>query len=166
MVSRLGQGAAHVISPRQPPFPGRGRSQLLALGDKLTEASYMPRADVFSVGEACREAYEGLHVPVQGENWVLGQGGMLSEGRASHFPSLLHSYLLRNLSRLKLVMAYVECLLRAGHGTGLHAESQEEGTLIPAVWLDLCVPRWCPGPVVSWAKRSAKRWCPEPRGVP
>lgn len=96
--------------------------------------------------------------------WV--REGCCSEGRASHFPSFLHSYLLRNLSRLKLLMAYVECLLRAGHGTGLHAENQEEGTLIPAIWLDLCVPRWCPGPLVFWAKRSAKRWCPGPRGVP
>lgn len=95
---------------------------------------------------------------------MFGQGGRLLEGRASHLCSFLHSYLPRSLSGLKLVMAYVECLLCAGHGRGPHDESQEEGTLICAAWLDLCVPRWCPGAVVG-ARRECHELAVGPSGL-
>lgn len=61
-------------------------------------------------------------------------------------------------------MAYVECLLCAGHGTEPHEESQEGGTLIPAAWLGLCVPRWCPGAVVG-AKRECHELAVGPSGL-
>lgn len=64
------------------PSQGEGEVSSSPWEASSREASYMPRADVFSMGEACREAYEGLHVPVQGENWVLGQGGMLFRGQS------------------------------------------------------------------------------------
>lgn len=60
--------------------------------------------------------------------------------------------------------AYVECLLCAGHGRGPHDESQEESTLIRAAWLDLCVPRWCPGAVVG-AKRECHELAVGPSGL-